>query len=324
MSTINKLTFVPLTIAPETQPEPTTAEQSAAGIANVKDSFESAVPSNNEIFTTMQQSSQSNSQMLRTAESGVDPSSIFENIMDVRDPQPPVPPEPPEKTGRVSSALSINDSDAVGDAIDDAAQLVEDVSNEVIDAGNVAYSDIGDALSEYGDSFGNLVEKMTEPVGDLVNGDTVDDVLDFVSTAVVDPALIAMRYNGLEKEADWIQNTGGDAVRFVRDTTKKVRDMTEDVIDSVGDAASDAGDFAEKVLDTVTAPAYDVVTSDEMDDVINAGKDVIDAIGDVPGAIGDLGESLADKAGDAAEDALDAVGDAAEDVKDWLDDLDWP
>jgi hypothetical protein len=95
MSTINKLTFVPLTIAPETQPEQKPAEQSATGIANVADGFESASPSNAEIFTMMQQPSQSDSQILRPPEAGVDTSAVFENIMDLQDPQPPPPPEPP-------------------------------------------------------------------------------------------------------------------------------------------------------------------------------------------------------------------------------------
>lgn len=327
MSMISKLKSVPLTIAPESQPEPDRVQQPAVpgpstGIASTSDGFESAGPLKTGIFEFVQQPSNDNEMLQPQPE--VDASAFFDYVADVQDPQPPAPPEPPEKTMSVSSALSTNSSDPVGDAIDDAVQLLEDASNTALDAGVDTYLAVADVLSDVGDVAEDGIKELAKPVGYLMYGDPVNDVVNFVGTEIVDPGLNGMRDMGLEKEADWIQNTGGDVTRFVGKTANGAKEVANDVIDGIGDAASDVGDFAEDVINAVAEPAYYVVSGNAIDDVIEAGEDAIGAIGDAAGDAADAAGDVIDDIGDAAEDGLDAVGDAAGDVGDWLDDLDWP
>jgi hypothetical protein len=297
------------------------------GIANAADSFESGDPLQTGIFKWIQKPSSGEDQMLQP-QPAVDASTFFDYVADVQDPQPPAPPEPPEQTLNITSAVAADNSDPVEEAVNSALQFPEDASNTVLDEGVKFISSVGDFFTDVGDVAEDAVNELAKPVGDVMYGNTINDVVDFVSTEVVDRGLNAMRDIGLESEADWVQNTGGDAIRFAGDMVKEAGDIAEDVVDGVGDAASDVGDFAEDVIDAAAEPVSDLLTGDLIDDVIDTGEDAIDTIGD---AIGDAAGDAADAAGDAiddigdaAEDGLDAIGDAAGDVGDWLDDLDWP
>jgi hypothetical protein len=232
----------------------------------------------------------------------------------------------------VSSALVTDNSDPVDEAIRDTGKLLEDVYYEGLDAGLDVYNAIVKFGSDVGDVAEDVVDELAKPVGDLMYGNTVEDVVDFVSTEIVDRGLNGMRDIGLDKEADWVQNTGGDVIRFAGEAAKKTGKAAEDVIDWMGDAASDVGDFAEDVVDGVADPLYDVVYGDAIDDVKKfgsdaldeigqAGEDALDAIGDAASDATDAAGDVIDDIGDAAGDGLDTVGDAAEDVGDWLGDL---
>ncbi|MCI0446676.1 hypothetical protein L0152_26175 [bacterium] len=324
---ISKLRSVPLTIAPEPQQNANEVHQPAllvpsAGIANAPDSFESADPLKTGIFTFTQQ--QSNVDQMAQPKAEVDASTFFDYVADVQDPQPPAPPELPENSLNVTGAVTTDNSNRIDETINNVTQFAEDASNTVLDEGVKLFSAAGDFFTDVGDVAEDAIKEIAKPVGDVMYGDTVNDVVDFVSTEIVDRGLNGMRDAGLESEADWIQNTGGDVIRFAGKTAKGAGKVAEDVIDGIGDTGSDVGDFAEDVLDTVAEPVSYVLTGDAIDDVINTGEDAIGAIGDAVGDAADAAGDVIDDIGDAAGEGLDAIGDAAGDVGDWLDDLDWP
>ncbi len=324
MTMISKLRSVPLTIAPETQPDANAVQQPAlsvpsTGIANTADAFESANALNTGIFAFTQ--SQSNADQMVQEKPGVDASAFLDYLADAQDPKPP---EPPENSLNVTGAITTENSNLIDETVNDVMQFGEDASNTVLDEGVKLVSAAADFFTDVGDVAEDAMKEIAKPVGDVMYGNTVNDVVDFVSTEIVDRGLNGMRDIGLENEADWIQNTGGDAIRFAGKTVKGAGEVAEDVIDGIGEAGSDVGDFAEDVLDTVAEPVTSVLTGEAIDDVINAGKDAIDAIGDAAGDAADAAGDAIDDIGDAAGDGLDAVGDAAGDVGDWLDDLDWP
>lgn len=324
MTMISKLRSVPLTIAPETQPESNAVQQPAlsvpsTGIANTPDAFESADALNTGIFTFTQPQS-SGDQMVQE-KPGVDASAFFDYLADAQDPKPP---ESPENSVNVTGAITTENSNLIDETVNDVMQFGENASNTVLDEGLKLFSATADFFTDVGDVAEDAMKEVAKPVGDLVYGNTVNDVVDFVSTEIVDRGLNGMRDIGLESEADWIQNTGGDAIRFAAKTMKGAGEVAEDVIDGIGEAGSDVGDFAVDVIDTVAEPVSYVLTGEAIDDVINAGKDAIDAIGDAAGDAADAAGDAIDDIGDAAGDGLDAIGDAAGDVGDWLDDLDWP
>lgn len=324
MTMISKLRSVPLTIAPETQPESNAVQQPAlsvpsTGIANTADAFESADALNTGIFTFTRP--QSNGDQMVQEKPGVDASAFFDYLADAQDPKPP---EPPENSVNVTGAITTENSNLIDETVNDAMQIGEDASNTVLDEGLKLFSATADFFTDVGDVAEDAMKEIAKPVGDVMYGNTVNDVVDFVSTEIVDRGLNGMRDIGLESEADWIQNTGGDAIRFAGKTVKGAGEVAEDVIDGIGEAGSDVGDFAVDVIDTVAEPVSYVLTGEAIDDVINAGKDAIDAIGDAAGDAADAAGDAIDDIGDAAGDGLDAIGDAAGDVGDWLDDLDWP
>jgi hypothetical protein len=343
MSMISKFKSVPPMIAPEPKAEDVVNNPGMFGVdtpkfpvpkVNIpeppKDEFESVDPLKTGIFVFTQKPSRQD-QMVHT-EPAVDASTLFSYLAGNEEPQPPASPEPPERTMSVSSALVTNNSDPVDDAIRDAAKLLEDASYEALDAGFDVYNAVVKFGSDVGDVAEDVVDELAKPVGDLMYGNAVNDVVDFVSSEIVDRGLNGMRDIGLEKEADWVQNTGGDVIRFAGDAAKKTANAAEDAIDWMGEAASDVGDFAEDVVDAVADPVYDVMYGDAIDDVKKFGSDVLDEIGeageDALDAAGDAASDAADAAGDviddigdAAGDGLDAAGDAAGDVGDWLGDL---
>lgn len=324
MTMISKLRSVPLTIAPETQPESNAVQQPAlsvpsTGIANTADGFESAEALNSGIFTFTQPQS-SGDQMVQE-KPGVDASAFFDYLADAQDPKPP---GPPENSLNVTGAITTENSNLIDETVNDVMQFGEDASNTVLDEGLKLFSATADFFTDVGDVAEDAMKEVAKPVGDLVYGNTVNDVVDFVSTEIVDRGLNGMRDIGLESEADWIQNTGGDAIRFAGKTVKGAGEVAEDVIDGIGEAGSDVGDFTVDVIDTVAEPVSYVLSGEAIDDVINAGEDAIDAIGDAAGDAADAAGDAIDDIGDAAGDGLDAIGDAAGDVGDWLDDLDWP
>jgi len=320
---ISKLRSVPLTIAPETQPDSNTVQQPAlsvpsTGIANTADGFESAEALNSGIFTFTQPQS-SGDQMVQE-KPGVDASAFFDYLADAQDPKPP---EPSENSVNVTGAITTENSNPIDEKVNDAMQFGEDASNTVLDEGLKLFSATADFFTDVGDVAEDAMKEIAKPVGDVMYGNTVNDVVDFVSTEIVDRGLNGMRDIGLESEADWIQNSGGDAIRFAGKTVKGAGELAEDAIDGIGEAGSDVGDFTVDVIDTVAEPVSYVLSGEAIDDVINAGEDAIDAIGDAAGDATDAAGDAIDDIGDAAGDGLDAIGDAAGDVGDWLDDLDW-
>jgi hypothetical protein len=326
MTMISKLRSVRSTIAPELQPDSNGVQETAspvpsAGIANTADGFESPDPLKTGIFTFTQQS---NTDQMVTPQPEVDASAFFDYVADVQDPQPPTPPEPPANSLNVSSAVTADNSNFIDQTINDVLKFGEDASNTALDEGVKIFSAVADGFTDVGDVAEDVVKEIAKPIGDVMYGNTVDDVVDFVSTEVVDRGLNGMRDIGLENEADWIQNTGGDVIRFTGKTLKDGGEVAEDVVDGIGEAGSDVGDFAEDVIDTVAEPVSYVLSGDAIDDVIKAGEDGIDAIGDAVGDAADSAGDVIDDIGDAASDGLDAIGDAAGDVGDWLDDIDWP
>ncbi|MCI0415219.1 hypothetical protein L0222_20805 [bacterium] len=88
---------------------------------------------------------------------------------------------------------------------------------------------------------------------------------------IIDTGLEGMREIGLEEEADWIENTAGDAIEFAGDAAKWAGDTAEDIGNEIGDAANDAGD----------------VIGDAIDEIGGAAEDVGDTIGDAAGDVGD-------------------------------------
>jgi hypothetical protein len=327
MTMISKLKSVPLTISPESKPESNGIQQPklpvpSTGIAATTDGFESADPVKTGIFAFTQP--QSNADQMVQPQPAVDASAFFDLVSDVQDPQPPAPPEPPENSLNVTSGTTTDNSNLIEGTINDVTQFAENAKNTVLDEGVKLFSAIADGFTDVGDVAEDAVKEIAKPVGYVMYGNAVDDVVNFVSTEIVDRGLNGMRDIGLESEADWVQNTGGDVIRFAGDLVQEGGDIAEDVIDGIGDAGSDVGDFAEDVLDTVAEPVAYVLTGDAIDDVINAGEDAIGAIGDAADDAADAAGDVIDDIGDAAGDGLDAIGDAAGDVGDWLDDLDWP
>jgi hypothetical protein len=324
MTMISKLRSVPITIAPENQPESNAVQQPAltvpsTGIGDTADAFETANALNTGIFTFTQP--QSNADQMVQEKPGVDASALFDYLAEAQDPKPPAP---PENSMNVSGAITTQNSNLIDETVNDATQFAEDASNTALVEGVKIFSAVADGFTDVGDVAEDAMKEIAKPVGDLVWGNTVNDVVDFVSTEIIDRGLNGMRDIGLESEADWIQNTGGDAIRFAGKTVKGAGEVAEDVIDGIGEAGSDVGDVAEDVIDAAAEPVSYVLGGEAIDDVINAGEDAIDAIGDAAGDAADAAGDAIDDIGDAAGDGLDAIGDAAEDVGDWLGDIDWP
>ena len=237
MSMISKLKSVPLTIAPESRPDsndvqPTQLPVPSTGIANTTDGFESANALNTGIFEFIQQQSKKDQMVQPQPE--VDASTFFDYVADVQDPQPPAPPEPPENSLNVTGAVTTDNSNLIDESVNNVTQFAEDASNTVLDEGVKLISAAGDFFTDVGDVAEDAIKEIAKPVGDVMYGDAVDDVVDFVSTEIVDRGLNGMRDIGLESETDWVQNTGGDVIRFAGKTVKGASEVAEDVIDGIG------------------------------------------------------------------------------------------